>query len=49
VERVELTPIGGAELPDDLVAPFGGDYCCGGGMWLATIEQVALAASGVRR
>jgi hypothetical protein len=45
-ERVELTPIGGVQLPKDLVAPFGGD-CCGGEIWMATIEQVSLAAMGV--
>lgn len=35
------------EVPSDLVAPFGGESCCGGEIWLAPLLQVVLASQGV--
>jgi hypothetical protein len=43
---IEIVPIGKTVLPDDLVAPLGGDLCCGL-VWFAPIMDVAKAAFGV--
>lgn len=43
---IDIAPIGTTVLPDDLVAPMGGDQCCGGHWYLVPIRDMVRAFVG---